>query len=207
MPSLAFPLVLVATLAASFADVTRPPQPLFPVRVASPPVFAVPLGDLAQRAAREALRTSGISESDAEVDGLATRARLSSLLPELHVRLIESDAGLKDYTSDTSATTTTYGPGFSIMGTLSFHLDKIAYSGHEAQLERLRIERIDTRARITQRVIDEVARWSRALAEEHDAPEGSPSYLDAVVRRSNAQMALDVWTAGWFSAFLAGKSP
>ena len=196
-----FPLVLAAV--GVFV-----PLPDIPRVVHAQPVTAVVLGDLAQRAARVALRTAGVPENDGDVDSLASRARASALLPEVSVRLIESAAGAADYVSDTGTlSTSTYGPGLSIMGSLTFHLDKLGYSGQEARLERLRIERREARARITQRIIDEVGKWSRAIAEEHDEPETSPAHLDATIRHQNAQMALDVWTDGWFSAFLAGRSP
>ncbi len=147
-------------------------------------------------------------EGDGDVDALVSRARASALLPEVGFHVIESAAGAADYVSTTGTlSTSTYGPGISLMGSVTFHLDKLGYSGQEARLERLRIERREARMRIGQRIIDEIGKWSRAIAEENDQPEGTPAHLDAVVRHQNAQMALDVWTDGWFSAFLAGKSP
>jgi len=168
---------------------------------------AIPLGDIAQRAARIALKTAGISESDAEIEHLATRARASALLPEVRVMAKGTSAGPKDYISDTGTVATSYfGPSYSIEGTLTFHLERLVYSGQEARLERLRLERVEARTRITQKVIDDIARWSKATAEERDSPEGTDQHADATARRVAAQMALDVWTAGWFSAYLEGKT-
>jgi hypothetical protein len=199
MPPLMFPLVLAAL--GAVLDIPRPQ-----VVRAEPAEVAVSLGDVAQRAARIALRTAGVPGDDADVDALASRARASALLPEVSVRLIESAAGATDYVSDTGTlSTASYGPGLSVMGSMTFHLEKLAYSGQEARLQRLRVERLEMRTRITQRVIDEVGKWARAIAEEHDEPETSPAHLDATIRRANAQMALDVWTGGWFSTFVAGK--
>ena len=196
MPTLFFPILFI--ILGAFADVPTPIQT---------PGLIVPLGVLAQRAARVAIRVSGLAATDADVDGLATRSRVASLLPEVSVRGTQTQNGVRDYSADTGTVSQSdYGPGFSIQGVVTFHFDKLAYSGQEGRLERLRLERIEARARISQRVIDEVGKWQRAVAEERAEPDGSPARLDAMVRRTNAQMALDVWTGGWFSAFLDGKA-
>jgi hypothetical protein len=164
------------------------------------------LGDIAQRAAHVAIRLAGLTEGDGEIDRMASRARMSALLPELRVRAQQTSAGLRDYISDTGALDTSYyGPSTVIEGTLTFHFDRLAYSGQEARLERLRLERIEARSRITQRVIDEMSRWSKSTAEERDSPEGTDARSEATARRISAQMALDVWTGGWFSDCLAGR--
>ena len=195
MPTFFFPILFIVL--GAFADVPAPPQPL----------IAVPLGVIAQRAARVAIRVSGLSPTDADVDGLASRARLASLLPEISVRGTHTQNGVRDYSADTGTVSQSdYGPGFSIQGVVTFHFDKLAYSGQETRLERLRLERVEARARISQRVIDEVGKWQEALAEERAEPDGTPAHVNAMVRRTNAQMALDVWTGGWFSAFLDGKA-
>ena len=196
MPPLLFPLVFV--IASALSAVTPVAQP-------AQSVSLVPLGDIAQRAAREAIRAAGLDATDAEVDRMQSRARASALLPELRVRAQGTSAGTRDYVTDSGALETSYfGPSYLIEGSLVFHLDRLAYSGQEARLERLRLERIEARARITQRVIDEIARWSKATAEERESPEGTDARADATARRVAAQMALDVWTSGWFSSFLEG---
>jgi hypothetical protein len=174
----------------------------------APSTTTVPLGEVAQHAARIAIRTAGLSENDLELERMAARARASALLPELRVRAMDTSAGPRDYISDTGTLATSYfGPSYVIEGSVTFHLDRLVYSGQEARIERLRLERIEARARITQRIIDEVSRWSKATAEERDSPEGTEARSDATAKRVAAQMALDVWTAGWFSQYLAGKVP
>ena len=195
MGPLLFPLVIAL---AAVIHVAMPAPPRAPA--------VVPLGDIAQHAAHVAIKTAGLTESDSEVDRMAQRARMSALLPELPVRAQGTSAGTREYVTDTGALETSYfGPSGLIEGSLIFHFDKLGYSGQEARLERLRLERIEARARITQRVIDEIARWSKATAEERDTPEGTDARADATARRVSAQMALDVWTAGWFSSTLEGR--
>ena len=195
--ALAFPLVAIAL------QVVAPSSP----PPAKKETTTIPLGDIAQRAAHIAVKTAGLTESDSEIERMATRARASALLPELRVMAKGVSAGPRDYISDTGTVATSYfGPSYSIEGSLTFHLERLAYSGQEARLERLRLERIEARSRITQRVIDEIARWSKATSEERDSPEGADQHADATARRVAAQMALDVWTGGWFSEYLEGKT-
>lgn len=203
MPPIFFPLVLAVISALSVAP---PVTAVATVATARPTTsVTVPLGDLAQRAAHVAILHAGLTEGDGEVDRMATRARLSALLPEFRVRAQGTSAGVRDYVSDTGSIATSYlGPSALIEGSLTFHFDRLAYSGQEARLERLRLERIEARARITQKVIDEIARWSKATGEERDSPDGTESRADAIARRVSAQMALDVWTGGWFSQALEG---
>jgi hypothetical protein len=201
MLPLVFPLLLIA--------VAQPAPLLTPPASSPPPKPALPssLGDIALRAARVAIHTAGLSETDGEIDRMATRARVAALLPEVRLRAMDTSAGPKDYISDTGALATSYyGPSFVIEGSLTFHLDRLAYSGQESRLERLRLERVEARMRVTQKVIDDIARWSKATAEERDSPEGTEQHADATARRIAAQMALDVWTAGWFSEYLEGKA-
>jgi hypothetical protein len=164
------------------------------------------LGEIGQRAAREALHVAGLAETDADVDRMATRARSSALLPEVRVRGLATAANARDYVSGSSGdvSTTFYPPSALIEGSLTFHFDRLAYSGQEPRLERLRLERIEARAKLTHRVIDDLTKWSHACFDERDSPEGADSRVDAAARRAAAAMALDVWTGGWFSAFLAG---
>ncbi|HEY1956095.1 MAG TPA: hypothetical protein VGH28_10785 [Polyangiaceae bacterium] len=198
MLPLTFPLVLLALAALPVPVSITPAAP-------APTTAQVPLGDIARDAARIAIRTAGLDATDSAVDGLASRARWSALLPELHVAVKDSSGGMHDYVTTTGAVTSSYfGPSYEVDGTLVFHLERLAYSGQEARLERLRLERIQARERVTQRVIEEIARWSKATAEEHDSPDGTELHADATARRVSAQMALDVWTDGWFSARLAG---
>lgn len=199
MPTMFFPLLFVVL--GAFAGV--PPVPAGE----SAPVVAIPLGDLAQRAVRVAIQVSGLAPDEHDVDALASRSRAAALLPELSLRGTFTQNGIRDYSADTGTVSESdYGPGISAQAVVTFHLDKLVYSGQESRFERLRMEQIEARARVTQRVIDEIGRWSRALAEERAEYDGSPGRIDAMVRRTNAQMALDVWTGGWFSAFLDGKA-
>jgi hypothetical protein len=202
MPPFMIPLLVAL---GAFGDLPQL-QPRAPAPQATP-VYAVPLGELAQRTVRVALRTSGFPQDAGEVDRIAARARWAGLMPELSIHGTQTQGGTTNYSSDTGTVSLSqYGPGTSLQASLTFHLDKLVYSGQEWRVERLRVERLEARAKITQRIIDEVARWSRALAEERDEPDGSQARLDAMIRRTSAQMALDVWTDGWFTAFLEGRA-
>jgi hypothetical protein len=176
------------------------PQAPGPMEVA-PVCPTADLGALGQQASTEAIRHVGLGASDEQVDALQTRARVSALLPDLRVRGLETAANARDYVSGTTGdvSTTFYPPSQLVEGSLVFHLDRLVYSGQEPRLERLRLERIEARAHLTQRVIEELSRWARACADEAESPAGTDQHADAAARRANAAMALDVWTGGWFS--------
>ncbi len=183
---------LIALLTTFFQD---PPT----VVIAACP--AVELGALGQQAASLAIVHAGLGGTDGEVDRMQARARASALLPELRIRGMETAANARDYVSGTTGdvSTTFYPPSALIEGSVVFHLDRLVYSGQEPRLERLRLERIEARAHLTQRVIEELSRWWRACSDETDSPAGTDAHADAAARRANAAMALDVWTGGWFS--------
>ena len=197
MAPLLYPLV---ALLAAYPQVAPPPE-------VAPACPAVDLGALGQRAAVEALHQAGLAGGDEDVAQLQTRARASALLPDLRVRALATAANARDYVSGTTGdvSTTFYPPSQLVEGSVVFHLDRLVYSGQEPRLERLRLERIEARAHLTQRVIDELSRWSRACADEAESPAGTDSHADAGARRRNAAMALDVWTGGWFSAAVGGS--
>ena len=64
----------------------------------------------------------------------------------------------------------------------------------------MRLERQEARSRVAGRVLDLLFAWQRAVIDAHEAPAGSRSEIDATVRVWEAEVALDVLTAGWFGA-------
>src|SRR5262249_20142659 len=82
---------------------------------------------------------------------------------------------------------------------LTWRLDRLLYADDEPTLERVRLERIDARARVAAKILDLVLQWQRAMLDEKDAPPGTREELDAHVRVMEAEIAVDVLTGGWFS--------
>lgn len=156
---------------------------------------------LARASVAAALRASGLGETDTRVDGLAARARWSSLLPETRLRATrnEDERASSESTADASKLRDSAGAGLGLEARLTWRLDRLVFAEEETALERLRLERHDARLRLTGKVLDALVRWSRASVE---AREGDPM---AIARVIEAEATLDVLTGGWFTAVRATR--
>jgi hypothetical protein len=93
---------------------------------------------------------------------------------------------------DTSGTTTT------IEARLTWRLDRLLFADDEPSLERLRLEREEARGRIGARVLELLFQWQRAILDAAASDAGSRAEAEADLHRLQAEVALDVLTAGWF---------
>jgi len=82
---------------------------------------------------------------------------------------------------------------------LTWRFDRLVYEGVEPVVERLRLERLEARARVASKALDALFSWRRALLEMDDALVGSDQELQAQERAAEARATLDVLTDGWFS--------
>jgi hypothetical protein len=160
-------------------------------------------GELAHACVVAAWRASGLGDDDARIDAMIARAGTSALLPEASVRAMQywSD-------SDNTATATTTGAMtlYDVIGShfvidvhLTWKLDRLVFSGEEAALERIRVERHEARSRLATRTLDALFALSRAQADSSEAVPGSREALEARLRAAEAIATLDVLTGGWFS--------
>jgi hypothetical protein len=156
---------------------------------------------LARGAVRSAWRASGIEVNDARIDEMISRSRLSVLLPETRLRVVQVLQDGEHTTSyvntagtiiDTSGSTTT------LEARLTWRLDRLLFAGDEPTLERVRLEREEARTRIGGRVLELLFAWQRALLDEAASDTGSRAEVEAGLRQSEAEISLDVLTGGWF---------
>ena len=165
---------------------------------------------VARAAVVAAWRATGLGKDDAALDAVLARARASTLLPELRLRAmrvlgdterVDDPAAVPSPTSSSGWDTTRTSLWLEARAT--WRLDRLLYVDEEITAERLRIDRSETRARVAMRVLAELASWQRAWLDQRGAPADSPDATDAQVRMNEAEAALDVLTAGWFSAWRA----
>jgi hypothetical protein len=139
---------------------------------------------------------------DAKIDAIVARAHLSAVLPETRLRAMRlvDEQGHTDTTPATDAVRYYDYGGASLWleARLTWRLDRLLYSDDEPTLERVRLERIDARARIATKVIELLFQWQRAILDERDAPPDAREALDSHLRAVEAELALDVLTGGWF---------
>ena len=137
---------------------------------------------------------------------MLSRARWSALLPELRLRVVRSDRRTDTTSEDTTRTSDLYGVTQWYEARAIFRLDHLVYADDEPQVERLRLDRQEARTRVAAKVLAELSKWARAQAEEAVAPLDSDARLDALLKVMESEIALDVMTGGWFSAWRAERA-
>lgn len=201
-----------ALLAASTAAWAGPPS-------SGPPPAAVAVAvagrlpvtaAVARQAVVAAWRASGLGKDDAMLDAVLARARASAILPELRLRAarVLTDTDRLDDPTAPPGTSAALGweterTSLWLEARATWRLDRLLYADEEVAAERLRVDRSEARARTAARVLTELSQWQRAWVDERGAPGGSPDASDAEIRMNEAEAALDVLTAGWFSAWMA----
>lgn len=199
-----------------FSDATGPPT-LAPTPAppgASVGASAPPRPFLTPQAARAcvtaAWRASGLGVDDARIDAIVSRAHLSALLPETRLRamrVFDQSARVVDTPAvDQQRFYDASAANLWLEARLTWRLDRLLYADDEPTLERVRIERQDARSRVSARVLEALFLWQRASIDVQGAREGTREHLEAALRALEAELALDVLTAGWFAAWRAGLS-
>jgi hypothetical protein len=191
---------------------TPPPAPDPPKDSRAPPVDKLPLDPrLARATVVSAWRAAGLGVDDAKIDAIVARAHLSAALPETRLRamrLVDEEGHV-----DTAPTTDSVryydmaGANLWLEARLTWHLDRLLYADDEPTLERVRLERIDARSRIAAKVLELLFQWQRAVIDAKDAAAGTREELEARVRAAEAQIALDVLTAGGFAGARGAAPP
>jgi hypothetical protein len=158
---------------------------------------------LARACVAAALRASGLGVDDSLIDALLSRARESAWLPETRMRAMRLVA---DSSRATTLATTDGTSYYDTLGThlvlelrLTWRFDRLVYAGDEPAIERARLERQAARARLTERTLEVLFAWQRALVEQEGLPAGSEQESEERLRAAEARATLDVLTDGWFS--------
>lgn len=190
--------------------VEPPPAPT-PVAPAPTPAPAKPApprpplvdSALARRLVRAALQVRGAFRAEDRLDGLVSRSRVSSALPELTLRAVRStDESLRLSPSGTVVNdyTQTGGAGLLLEARATWKLDRLVFADEELRVERLRAQREQMSERLTASVLKHLAGWYRARARLLD-PELTPEErLRLEVEQLEAEAALDVLTDGFFGS-------
>lgn len=153
----------------------------------------------AQRASRD------VSSAE-RLDSLASRAKSAALLPELGLRAARStDETLRAAPTidDPYRYTATGGADLAFEVRATWHLDRLVFADEELSVERLRNESEKARQKLREQVLAKLFAWQRALLRA--ASEGLPpeERAEAELLALEAELELDVLTAGWFSTQLA----
>lgn len=158
---------------------------------------------LARRLVRAALRAHGALQAEDRLDGLVSRSRFSSTLPELTLRAVRStDESLRLSPSGTYVNdyTQTGGAGLLLEARATWKLDRLVFADEELHVERLRAQRERASERLVALVLKHLLGWQRARA-RLAGPELSPEdQLRLEIEQLEAEAALDVLTDGLFAS-------
>jgi hypothetical protein len=189
----------------AIADPTPPLPTSASTKERAPPLAAPIQLDpaLARATVAAAWRAVGLGVDDAKIDAIIARAHQSAALPETRLRAMR----LVNETGHVDSTTTTNdiryydaaGANLWLEARLTWRLDRLLYADDEPTLERVRLERIEARGRVAAKIMEALFQWQHALVDVRDAPPGTREQLDAQMRVLEAEIALDVLTAGWFT--------
>jgi hypothetical protein len=162
----------------------------------------------ARAAVQAALQRAKLVDPDTRIDALASRARSSALLPELRLRASRSvDEGqtLSPTEYDPARITASGGVSLWLEARATWRLDRLVFADEEVALERARSQRAEAQARLIERVLDRLFAWQRALAGEADDKASPEERAQAALKRIEAEVELDILTAGWFTRWRATR--
>jgi hypothetical protein len=201
MPGIRVVLLLLPAFWLSMVASSRAEPPAAgPVEVLRPPLVT---SRLAREAIAAALRASGFPAERRALESMASRARTSAALPELWLRASRStdqSLRLSPTLDDPAHYSELGGAGILLEARLMWHLDRLVFDSDELSVERLKNDRADAAAKLSQRVLETLFAWQKASLRAED-PDGSPEDKEAAwLAKVQAEVTLDVLTAGWFGA-------
>jgi hypothetical protein len=164
------------------------------------PVIVSP--DAARSAVHAALRRAKLLDPAARVDALASRARSSALLPELRFRvsrLVDEEQQLSPTQYDAGRITASGGTSLWLEARATWRLDRLMFTDDEVALERMRHDRYEAQAKMTEKVLTLLFAWQKARALELSPGKSPEARLTARLAAIEAEASLDVLTDGWFS--------
>jgi hypothetical protein len=163
-------------------------------------------GSFARGIVRAAMHVAKRGQAHDRLDGLATRAKVSALLPEVRFRVgqnVDQVVALAPTVSDPSRTTASDGAKLLIEGRATFKLDRLVFADEEVQVEKLRIDREHGEKALVNEILRRLEAWQRAEFASHDPDVTGDAAIEAEVQAVATSAALDVLSDGWFSAHLA----
>lgn len=157
---------------------------------------------LARGALAAARRAERAPHRERALHGLAVRARLSALLPEVRFRVArtrDESLRLTPTTDDPYRFTLAGGDALVLEGAATFRLSNLVFADDELAVERVRIERERNAERRIARVLERVLAWHSALVRLASLEEGAER-IRLTLELEAAAVELDVLTGGWFGA-------
>lgn len=169
-----------------------------PVVQLAPPRFDP---ELMREVVRRVLAHSGLDVAQVRLGDLASRSRLSGLLPELRLR---GALGLDQ--TQSLATPGAYPTDGTLRGRsdalgevrLTFRLNRLLFGDSEPALERLRLQVVQARKKLIDDALNVFLQWYKFERRRLQRDLSEEQRLEAELAALDAAVRLDVLTAGWF---------
>jgi len=178
------------------------PAPVPEERGVAPALPVALFARLARDAVVAALRAHDVALRRSELEGLGSRARWSATLPELRLRVLRSNdesLRLTPTLEDPERYTHDGGTDFLLEASATWKLNRLVFADEEIAVERLELEREKNVERLSERVVELLFDWHRALS-ELAVPDLGPKRRGLLeLERLEAEVGLDVLTGGWFA--------
>jgi hypothetical protein len=158
------------------------------------------LARLARTSVAAALRAHDVSLRRSELEGLATRARVSAALPELRFRAAHSNdqsLRLAPTLDDPDRYTLDGGNDLTFEASATWRLNRLVFADEEIAVQRLVLERERSTEKLSARVLERLFDWHRALSGIPSADAKARTKLE--LERIEAEVELDALTGGWFA--------
>jgi len=163
-----------------------------------------------REATEAALRASGHATERAQLLELSRRARWSSALPQLRVRVARAsseNAALMPTSYDPLRQTASGGTTTWLEARATWSLDRAVFGSEELRLVRHAEESRRAEDDLARRVATLLFEWQEAVAERLDPSASFRECRRAHVRELSRGAELDRLTNGWFERFRARRPP
>ncbi len=137
-----------------------------------------------------------------ELDGMATRARFSSLLPTVRLRatrLVDESVSLSPTSYDAERTTSRGGASLWLEARATWELDRLVFATEEVRVAQIQHSVAKDHEGDARRVVEHLFAWQRAVYAMFDPSLSLTSCVQAWLDTEQLAATLDVETGGWFS--------
>ncbi len=162
----------------------------------------------ARAAIAAAERVSGIPRASGELDGMASRARWSALLPQLRLRatrLVDESASLSPTSYDADRTTASGGTKLWLEARTTWSLDRLVFASEEVRIGKMQLRLAAAARRSKNDVLELLFAWQRAVYAMHDPAVDPVRCVAAWLDEQQLAAQLAVETGGWFVRWRRGQ--
>jgi len=162
----------------------------------------------ARAAVAAAQRAAGLPAVSADLDGMASRARWSAVLPRLRLRatrLIDESSSLSPTSYDPRRTTSSGGASLWLEARTTWELNRLVFASEEVRIERMQHRVRDEAQDIQRRIVSTLLDWQGTRARMMQPTVHPEQCFELWLEIQQFAISLDVDTGGWFRKWRARR--